>query len=359
MAVETALGVLRAGARAPLPAAVVISGPHAFLREYVFDSVRRRLLGQGMRYRGFQVGGADGFDAVLAELREPDLFAPVRMVACRILRSHRGGGAVEDEEQGADGGGGRASAPRGEAALAEALEAMRPPGALVVLYDRDTAPARIRRAVERGGLAINCLRPFDNQIAQFAEAFARAADLRLAPGIAELLVTRHAGDLAAIANALAKAAIRREPGATLSADDLADPAAAKVPELFDLAEALANGRAAAAFTILERALAVGRDPVELLSVEIIPVMRRMMLAASMSARRQSAGQIAAALGFSPTSPLAQRAIEGARRFGLARLGATYRKASELDAGFKNGRVKEREEALAALLLELFAPSAGR
>ncbi len=359
MAVETSLSVLRAGERAPLPAAVVISGPHAFLREYVFDSVRRRLLGRGMRYRGFQVGGADGFDAVLAELREADLFAPVRMVACRVLRSHRGGGASEDEEEGADGGGGRAGAPGGEAALAEALEAMRPPGALVVLYDRDSAPARIRRAVERNGLAINCLRPFDNQLAQLAEAFARAADLRLGPGVAELLVSRHAGDLAAIANTLAKAAIACEPGATLNAGDLTESAAAKVPELFDLAEALANGRAAAAFTVLERALAVGRDPLELLSVEIIPVMRRMMLATSMAARRQGAGQIAAALGLSPASPLAQRAIEGARRFGLARLSTVYRKAAELDAGFKNGHFKERAEALAALLLDLFAPSAGR
>ncbi len=357
MAVETALGVLRAGERMPLPAAVVISGPHAFLREYVFDSVRRRLLGQGMRYRGFQVGGADGFDALLSELREPDLFAPVRMVACRVLRSHRGGGASEEEDETAEGAGGRAGAAGGEAALAQALEAMRPPGALVMLYDRDTAPARIRRAVERSGLAINCLRPFDNQLTQFAEAFARGAGLRLGPGIAELLVTRHAGDLAAIANALAKGSIRCESGATLKAEDLVEPAAAKVPELFDLAEALANGRAAAAFTILARALAVGRDPVELLSVEIIPVMRRMMLAASMAARRPNPGQIAAALGLSPASPLAQRAIEGARRFGLARLGAVYRKASALDAGFKNGRVKEREEALAALLLELFVPPA--
>src|SRR5579885_2844294 len=139
MAVETALAVLRAGERASLAAAIVISGPQAFLREYLFDSVRRRLLGRGMRYRGFQVGGGDGFGQVLAELRAADLFAPVRMVACRVLRSHRGGG-------------GRGGVAGGEAALAEALEAMRPPSALVVLYDRDSAPARIRRAVERNGL---------------------------------------------------------------------------------------------------------------------------------------------------------------------------------------------------------------
>jgi DNA polymerase III delta subunit len=353
MAVETALSILRAGDRATLPPAIAISGPHAFLREYVFDIVRRRMLQQGMKYRGFQVGGAEGFDAVLAELREADLFAPVRVVGCRVLRSHRGG----DQDGGEDGpssSSSRAGTGGGEAALAEALETVRGPGALIVVYERDTAPAKIRRAAEQSGLAINCPRPYDNQLAQFAEVFARVQDLRLGRGVADLLVSRHAGDLSAIANTLAKAAIHREPGATVSPSDLGDPAAAKIPDLFELAEALSNGRAAAALATLGRALAAGRDPFELLAVEIAPVMRRMMLAASMAAHRQSAAEIAAALGMSPSSPLAMRAIEGARRFGMPRLTEAYRRVAQLDADFKNGRVKEREEALAGMLLELMA-----
>jgi DNA polymerase III delta subunit len=355
MAVETALSILRAGERATLAPAIVISGPHAFLREYVFDTMRRRMLRQGMKYRGFQVGGAEGFDAVLAELREADLFAPVRVVGCRVLRSHRGGGEQSDDDDGVASGNSRSGAGGGEAALAETLETMRGPGALIVVYERDAAPVKIRRVVEQGGLAINCSRPYDNQLTQFAEAFARVQDLRLGRGVAELLISRHAGDLAAIANTLAKAAIHREPGATLSPSDLGDPAAAKIPDLFELAEALSNGRAAAALATLGRALAAGRDPFELLAVEIAPVMRRMMLAASMASHRQSAPQIAAALGMSPSSPLATRAIEGARRFGIVRLTEAYRRVAQLDADFKNGQVKEREEALAGMLLELMAP----
>ncbi|HVA83905.1 MAG TPA: hypothetical protein VNF28_03305 [Candidatus Binataceae bacterium] len=357
MAVETALSILRAGERATLAPAIVISGAHAFLREYVFDTVRRRMLRQGMKYRAFQVGGAEGFGAVLAELREADLFAPVRVLGCRVLRSHRGGGEESDDDDGAASGGSRSGAGGGEAALAEALETMRGPGALIVVYERDAAPAKIRRAVERSGLAINCPRPYDNQLTQFAEAFARVQDLRLGPGVAELLTSRHAGDLAAIANTLAKAAIHLEPGATLSPDDLGEPAAAKIPDLFELAEALSKGRAAAALAVLGRAIAAGRDPFELLAVEIAPVMRRMMLAASMAAHKQSTPQIAAALGMSPSSPLAMRAIEGARRFGMARLTESYRRVSQLDADFKNGRIKEREEALAGMLLELMSPQA--
>ena len=181
--------------------------------------------------------------------------------------------------------------------------------------------------------------------------------MRLGRGVADLLVSRHAGDLSAIANTLAKAAIHREPGATLSPADLGDPAAAKIPDLFELAEALSNGRAAAALATLGRALAAGRDPFELLAVEIAPVMRRMMLAASMAAHKQSAPQIAAALGMSPSSPLAMRAIEGARRFGMPRLTEAYRRVAQLDADFKNGQIKEREEALAGMLLELMASQA--
>lgn len=357
MAVETALSVLRAGDRAALPPAIVIGGPQAFLREYVFDTVRRRMLRQGMKYRGFQVGGAEGFDAVLAELREADLFAPVRLVGCRVLRSHRGGGESSGDDDGAPSGDSRAGVGGGEAALVEALETMRGPGALIVVYERDTAPAKVRRAVERGGLAINCPRAYDNQLTQFAEAFARVHDLRLSPGVAELLVSRHAGDLSAIANTLAKAAIHRDPGATLNPADLGEPAAAKIPELFELAEAVSSGRTAPALAILGRALAAGRDPFELLAVEIIPVMRRMMLAASMATHRQSTAQIAAALGMSPSSPLAMRAIEGARRFGVVRLNEAYRRVAQLDADFKNGEIKEREEALAGMLLELMAPQA--
>ncbi len=357
MAAETALSILRAGDRVALKPAIVVSGAHPFLREYVFDSVRGRMLRQGMKYRGFHVGGAEGFDAVLAELREADLFAPVRLVACRVLRSHRGGGDQADEAEDAASGRPRAGSGAGEAAMAEAIAAMRGPGALVMVYERDSAPAKIQRAAERDGLVINCPRPYDNQLAQFADAFARAHDLRLSPGAADVLIERHAGDLAAIANSIARAAIHSESGATLKAGDLSDPAAAKIPDLFDLAEAVSNGRAAAALAILERALAAGRDPFELLAVEVAPVMRRMMLAASLTAQRRNPAQIAAALGMSPASPLATRAIEGARRFGRARLAEAYRRVVQLDADFKNGEIKDRAEALAGLLLELMAPAA--
>jgi hypothetical protein len=74
----------------------------------------------------------------------------------------------------------------------------------------------------------------------------------------------------------------------------------------------------------------------------------------MLAARKSAYDIAGALGFGPSSPLATRAIDGAKRFGLPRLQRAYERAAEFDVDFKNGEIKDRAGALSALVLELMS-----
>lgn len=347
MPLENALAYLRAGAGRKIPPVVVIFGPHAFLREYVLDAIVRAAIGEGCQYRGFQIGAGDDYGAMLNELRAPDLFAPKRALGCRILRSRR---ERADDAEPADsrtsGVGG------GEAALIAAIEGARGPGYLILLYEKDNAPAKVRRAAEKSALLVNCMRPFDNQIEQYVRVFADRLGLKLKPAALDMLIARHGGDLAAVANALAKVTIFAEPGVSVQANDLDEQGARRMPEVFELAESLARGRASAALAQLGRALALGRDVFEILALEVIPVMRRMMIAASTLAARGSSADVAAALGVQPTSNLAMRAIEGARRLGLPRLERAYSRACELDAGFKNGQVKEREEALAGLILEL-------
>jgi len=350
MPAENALGFLRIVETAKtLPAAILIAGPQAFLREYVVDAIARRLTREGLQYRTFQIANASDFASVVEELRAPDLFAPKRMLVCRVMRSFRDRG-------GDDGAGTDDSSEKetrgGDAGLIGAVIEARPPNHLVIVYDKDAAPAKIRRAAESAGILVNCLRPFDNQLAQYAQSFARGFDLKLSQSAAELLVARHGGDLAAIANALGKLAIHLEKGASIEAADLTEQGPSKLPEPFEIAESLSAGKTTATLAQLTRAIAGGRDAVEILAVEFIPVMRRMMLAASMLAARKSTYDIAGALGFGPSSALATRAIEGAKRFGLARLQRAYHRASELDEGFKNGRIKDRAEALSALVLDL-------
>ena len=245
----------------------------------------------------------------------------------------------------------RRAAAVSEGALVAAIEDARGPGHLILLYEKDSAPAKVRRAAEKSALLVNCMRPFDNQIEQYVNAFAQALGLKLSPAALDLIISRHGGDLAAVANTLSKVTIFAEPGAPVQPRDL-DEGARRMPEAFELADSVARGRASAALAQLGRALALGRDVFEILAVEIIPMMRRMMVAASLMAARRSAGDVAAALGLPPQSGLATRAIEGARRFGLARLERAYWRACAMDAGFKDGTIKGRDEALAGLLLEL-------
>jgi DNA polymerase III delta subunit len=347
MPLEPALAYLRGAASRKLPPVVVIFGPHAFLREYVLDSVVRAATRDGCQYRGFQIGAGDDYGALLNELRAPDLFAPKLAIACRILRSKR------DRAEDADPTDSRSpSAAGGEAALIAAIENARGPGHLILLYEKDNAPAKVRRAAEKSALLVECRRPFDNQIEQYVQVFAHALGLKLTTAALDILITRHGSDLASVVNALAKVTIFAEPGRAVQPTDLDEQGARRMPEAFELAESLARGRTSSALAQLGRSIALGRDVFEILGVEIIPTMRRMMIAASMLASRRSPTDVASALGVSPTSGLATRAIEGARRLGLPRLERAYWRACKLDADFKNGQLKEREEALAGLLLEL-------
>jgi DNA polymerase III delta subunit len=349
MPLETALAYIRgAGADRRVPPVVVIFGPHAFLREYVLDSIVRKLGAEGCQYRSFQIGSGDDYGAVLNELNAPDLFAPRRAIACRILKSRRDKAETADT----DGGDTRGSGSGGsEAALVDTIESARGPGNLILLYEKDSAPAKVRRAAEKSALLVNCMRPFDNQIEQYVNAFAHSLGLKLSPAALDLIISRHGGDLAAVANTLGKVTIFAEPGKPVQPGDL-DEGARRMPEAFELAESVSRGRSSAALAQLGRALALGRDVFEILAVEIIPMMRRMMVAASMMAARRSPGDVASALGLPPQSGLATRAIEGARRYGLARLERAYWRACAMDAGFKDGTIKGREEALAGLILDL-------
>jgi hypothetical protein len=108
----------------------------------------------------------------------------------------------------------------------------------------------------------------------------------------------------------------------------------------------------AALSMAEKAMALGRDALEILAVEIVPVIRRMLAAASLLKRGQGEQAIASGLGLPPGSKLASRAIDGARRYGLIALERAHRSSCILDESIKRGLVKETREALSQLMMEL-------
>jgi DNA polymerase III delta subunit len=350
--IETAMVFLRALSQGRAVAPVtLIYGPHAFLREYALDRLRCRLMDDGFHYRAFQIGGADGYSPLVSELEEADLFAPKRLVVGRILRSYRERGADDDSEAGERATSGRDD----EVALIAACTRIDPAVRLALVYDRDKLPVKMRRAIEQTGTLLNCMRPFDNQLGQYAELFARALGIRLTAKEIDLLVARHAGDLAGIVNTLNKAAITRRDDGKIEFTELGSPGTIRIPELFEIAESLVRREVGETLALFDRAIQTGRDPIEVLALELIPQVRRMLLAAALLIRKKDPGVIAAALGVAPGSPLAARATEGARRFGLQRLERAHRRACGLDASFKSGKVKQREQAVGALILELAGP----
>jgi len=345
VAVEYPLNFIRSLARNPPPVMVALAGPQVFVREYALDALRERMARDGFRQRSFHLGGADRVDTIVDELESSDLFAQNRLITIRVLRSFRERPADDGDES--EGG----AAKAGEAALAAALERLAPSIRVAIVVERDTVPAKIRRIVEQKGVVVNCPRPFDNQLSQFAEMFARTAGRKLSPAALDLLVMRCGADLAALANSINLAALSVN-GERLDVDAFADSRSSRGPELFELADALARGEANEVLTHYVRALQIGRDPIELLALEIIPVLRRMMAAAALLDAGNNSASIAGALGLPPQSSMATHAITGARRFGSIKLAAAHQRACVLDERLKMGLVKSREQAVGGLLMEL-------
>jgi DNA polymerase III delta subunit len=353
MAIENVLNFLRGGTRVSAPV-FLIAGPQPFLREYVLDSLRLRLAAAGFQYRPLQVAGVDGYGATISELESADLFAPKRLIACRVLKTHRERASVADDDDDGDASEGKAGGAADESALGAALERISGSVHFAIVYERANAPAKIRRVVEKIGIVINCLRPYDDQIGKYVEVFAQNRGLKLSFDAVDLLVGRHGSDLAAIANAIAKAAISCADGAKVESSDFGAGGASRIPDLFELAESVPRGRPGESLALFDRAIQTGRDPIELLAVELIPLVRRMLMAASILEKRKTPADVARALGMAPTSQLVVRAVDGGRRFGVQRLMRAHRRACELDAKFKNGLIHEREQAISSLLLDLMA-----
>ena len=355
MPTENPLAFLRALAREGTPPPLIaLAGPQAFLREYTLDVLRTRNSNSGFAHRSFQLGAGGDTTAVIDELEVGDLFAPKRFVVVRLLRSWRErGGADDDFEDRA-----RGADSSGEAALVAALDRQVPTQRIAIVSERDTVPAKLRRIVEQRGTLVNCGRPFDNQLGNYVEIFARNRGLKLSTSATDLLVARHGNDLGSMANAIDRGAITSSEGSRLEDIDFTEPGASRVPDLFELADAIARGNANETLGLFGRAVQTGRDPIEILAVEIIPLIRRMLTAAALLARHKGPAALAGAMGLPPSSTMLSRAVEGARAFGAEKLRNAYQCAAQLDERFKLGLLKERETAIVGLLLDLMTrPSA--
>ena len=349
MPAENALAFLsRIDGKAHLPAVILIAGPQIFLKEYTLDACREALRGPGRESQSFQIASGNDFGPVLEAMAAPSLFAPATIASCRILRS-RGGGDDDDDGEESEA---PVSSAGGDSVLARAIELARSPSHLILLYERDKAPAKVQRQAEKAGVCVICNKPFESQLPQYANLFARRLGLKIGYATAETLTERYGSNLAAMHNALVLAAIaapRQSPDDFLRSGVRGADIGG---ELFQIAESLSGELPLMPLAMVDRAVALGRDPTELLSLEIIPELRRLLIAATLGMRGQGPAEIAMEIGMSPRNPRATATANAARRYGLQRLARTYSEAIRLDASFKDGTVKEREQALSALLAPL-------
>jgi len=351
MAAENALAFLRQfeTGKPMLPATIVITGTQPFLKEYVLECCCAVARGEAAELRRFHIGNAADLAPLLEAVAAPGLFSSATTAVARILRTRRIRAEGDDESEEQDAGG------RGDDGLLnEAIESVRLPSRLILLYERDSAPAKVIRAVEANGLTIACNRPYDSQLIQYAGVFAHRLGVTLSPAALDLIVLKYGGNLLEMHNALALAALVKtiQPPdqfvRSLGGDSRLGG------EVFALSESLAGDRPELAFALLDGAYGLGRDPNELLAVEVIPALRRMVTAANLLEQRRAPIEVAVALKLPPRSPMVAVAMDAAKRFGKTHLNAVYRAAVELDRGMKDGTIRDREAALSGLLLALLA-----
>ena len=123
-------------------------------------------------------------------------------------------------------------------------------------------------------------------------------------------------------------------------------------ELFQISESLSGDLPLIPFAMIDRAVAIGRDPTELLALRssrrCAGCYRRHPDRARAGTRGDRDGTVDVA-----AQSAGDRDRQRCPPIWVTALDPKYREAIDLDANFKNGTIKEREQALSGLLAPYF------
>jgi DNA polymerase-3 subunit delta len=306
----------------------LLAGDEALLRDDALALLREFVLGGGAS--DFDFDRLDGAKATPAELvdsvRSLPVLAPRRLV---LLRDPA-------ERRGASGG-----LPEVLAELLEAPEAARADGAvLVVVASKPDRRMRWVKAFERIGCRVQCepLRG-SRELLQFVRAEAGRQAVALEGGAAELLVERVGPQLMILRRELEKAALYAGPGRPVTRDHVAASSSEIAEEpVWELADALGEGRAGDALVVLHKLLAGGAPPPLVLGA-LASHFRRLL-------RVRTGGRVRAG-GFAARKLEAQ-----ARRYRARRLGRCLDAIHEVDEVLKGRGGVAPRLALERLVLGL-------
>jgi DNA polymerase III delta subunit len=226
-------------------------------------------------------------------------------------------------------------------ALAELVPGLAADGecVLVVVAEKADGRARWVRAFAEGAV-VRCDAPkTEREVVAFVRREAKRQGVRLEAGAAELLAERVGPQLLLLRRELEKAALLAAPGAAVGRAEVAagTPTLAKEP-VWDLTDAIGEGRVADALRVLSRLLAGGAAPPLVLG-SLASHFRRLL-------RIRSGGSVAG-------PPFVVRKLERqAGRYGPRRLSACLRAIHETDLALKGAGHLPPELALERLVLGL-------
>jgi DNA polymerase-3 subunit delta len=238
-------------------------------------------------------------------------------------------------------------------ALPEYVRRM-PPYTHLVLVEQEIAPQNpLWRALQPWAQKRHFSPLEGEELLQWLAQRSRRLGLRLTQKAARLLMELLGHDLWALASELEKLAVFARGETVKEAQVRELVSAARAVGVFQLVDAVGEGRALEAVALLHRLLAQGEEPLHLLAL-LQAHYRRLLLARELLA--QGAGLELLAQELRLPRRVLTRVVAQARAHSFPRLRAIYRRLVETDAAIKRGRMSG-EMALEALIFQLASPGA--
>ncbi len=310
-------------ARGVLRPAYLVIGSEALLRDDAVAALRHAVLGEGPA--DFDLDRLDGERLAPVELvdavRSLPVMAPRRLVILRDPEGRSGRGLGD--------------------ALAEIVAGLDPasPSVLVVVAEKADGRARWFKAFDPEAV-VRCDPPrTQREVLAFAREEARRQGVALDAGALELLAERVGPQLLLLRREIEKAALLAAPGSEIGRDEIAaaTPNLAEAP-IWDLTDAIGEGRAGEALRLLAQLLAGGAAPPVLLGA-LASHFRRLL-------RLRSGGRVQA-----PAFVL-RKLDRQAQRYAPRRLAACLRAIHETDLALKGAGPLRPDLALERLVMGL-------
>jgi DNA polymerase-3 subunit delta len=305
-------------------AAYLVVGEEPLLREDALAAIRELVLGDGPSDFDFDrlEGDATSPAALLDAVRTLPVLAERRLVMLREPEPRRGAGQALTD------------------AIAETVKEVSAAEGTVLVVVAAKADGRSRWVKAFGDAVVRCEPPRrGRELTAFVEEEAASQQVELEPGAAELLAERMGPQLLMLRQEIAKAALLAGSGERVTrAHVLSGSCDVAEEPIWDLTDAIGEGRIADALGLLAKLLGSGAAPPAVLGV-LVSHFRKLL-------RLGNGGSV-------PGPPFVQRKLESqARRYTRARLLACLRAIHETDTALKGLGALRPEAALERLVIGL-------